>query len=129
MFRSCLAGIEAAALPHLIASLRLIGSSEPVVFAGIDVPALGALEPDLVVMNVDAIAGDPLESIRMTRFVLQSSIIAVFTGTLGHSWGLACHLAGANCLLSNQGNEDRTALGLLHGMRSGCFTDPSFEAA
>jgi hypothetical protein len=124
-----LAGIETAALPQLITSVTLIGSSEPVVFAGIDVPALGALEPDLVVMNVDAIVVDPLESIRMTRFVLQSSIIAVYTGRLGHSWGLACHLAGANCVLSNQAGDDRTTLGLLHGMRSGCFTDPSFEAA
>jgi hypothetical protein len=128
-FRSCLAGIEPAALPHVIASLKLIGSCEPVTLAGIDVPALGALEPDIVVMNVDGILVDPLESIRMTRFVLQSSVIAVFTGTLGHAWGRACHLAGANCLLSNEHRDDRTALGLLHAMRSGCFTDPSFEAA
>jgi hypothetical protein len=128
-FRSCAAGIETAALPHVIASLKLIGSREPVTLAGIDVPALGALESDVVVMNVDGLLVDPLESIRMTRFVLQSSIIAVFTGRLGSAWGRACHLAGANCLLSNQHRDDRTAQGLLHAMHSGCFTDPSFEAA
>jgi hypothetical protein len=32
-------------------------------------------------------------------------------------------------VLSNRGGEDRTAIGLLHGIRRGCFTDPAFEAA
>ncbi len=128
-FRSCLAGIETAALPHLISTLTLIGSSAPDTVREIDVAAIGALEPDVVVMNVDALALDPLEPIRMTRFLLQSSVIAVFTGKLEHSWGRACHLAGANCLLSNEGSDDQTAVGLLRAMRSGCFTDPAFEAA
>jgi hypothetical protein len=128
-FRSCLAGIETAALPHLISTLTLIGSSAPATVREIDVAAIGALEPDLVVMNVDGLALDPLEPIRMTRFLLQSSVIAVFTGKLEHSWGLSCHLAGANCLLSNRSSDDETALGLLRAMRSGCFTDPAFEAA
>jgi len=127
-FRSCLAGIDTAVVPGLITSLTLIGSSEPVTVCDIDVAALGKLEPDVVVMNVDPLLIDPLESIRMTRFVLQSSVIAVFTGKLEHSWGLACHLAGANCLLSNKGSADQTTLGLLHAMRSGCFTDPAFAA-
>lgn len=60
---------------------------------------------------------------------LSGSISTIFTGRLERSWGRACHLAGANCLLSNSGGEDRTAIGLLHGLRSGCFTDPAFEAA
>jgi DNA-binding NarL/FixJ family response regulator len=128
-FRSCLAGIDSAELPGLISSLMLVGSTEPVTLPEIDVAAIGKLEPDIVVMNVDQLLLDPLESIRMTRFVLQSSVIAVFTGKLEHSWGRACHLAGANCLLSKRGSADQTALGLLHAMRSGCFTDPSFEAA
>jgi len=128
-FRSCLAGIETAALPHLVSSLTMLGSSEPVTVDDIDVAAIGALEPDVLVMNVDALLVDPLESIRMTRFVLQSSVIAVFTGRIEHAWGRACHLAGANCVLSNAVNGDRTTLGLLHAMRSGCFTDPAFEAA
>jgi hypothetical protein len=128
-FRSCLAGIEPASLPLLVASLTLIGSSEPVTMSEIDVTAIGALEPDMLVLNVDALTTDPFEAIRMARFVLRSSVIAVFTGRLEQSWGLSCHLAGANCLLSSGNDGDRTALGLLHAIRGGCFTDRAFNAA
>jgi hypothetical protein len=128
-FRSCLAGIEPAALPLLVATLTLIGSSEPVTMSEIDVTAIGALEPELVVMNVDALTTDPFEAIRMTRFLLRSCIIAIFTARLDRSWGFSLHLAGANCLLASGNGEDRTALGLLHAIRGGCFTDRAFDAA
>jgi DNA-binding NarL/FixJ family response regulator len=128
-FRSCVAGIEPAALPLLIASLTLIGSSEPAVLGEIDVTAIGTLEPELLVMNVDALTTDPLEVIRMTRFLLRSSIIAIFTARLDQWWVMSCHVAGANCLLSSTNGEDRTALGLLHAIRGGCFTDRAFDAA
>jgi hypothetical protein len=128
-FRSCVAGIEPASLPLLVASLTLIGSSEPVTMSVIDVTAIGKLEPEVVVMNVDALTTDPFETIRMTRFLLHTAVIAVFTGRLDQSWGMSCHLAGANCLLSNGNDGDRTALGLLHAIRGGCFTDRAFHAA
>lgn len=128
-FSSCLAGIGPDAVPLLNAALVLIGSAEPTIIAAIDVTAIGSLEPDVLILDVDALDTDPLETIRMTRFLLRSGMIAIFTGRLEQSWGLACHLAGANCVLSSGGSEDRTAIGLLHGIRSGCFTDPAFEAA
>ena len=128
-FRSCVVGIEPASLPLLVGSLTLIGSSEPAIMSEIDVTAIGALEPDMLVLNVDALTTDPFETIRMARFVLRSSVIAVFTGRLEQSWGLSCHLAGANCLLSSANDADRTALGLLHAIRGGCFTDRAFNAA
>jgi hypothetical protein len=128
-FSSCLAGIGPDAIQLLVDSLVLIGSAEPTILAAIDVKAIGSLEPKMLVLDVDALETDPLETIRMARFLLRSGVIAIFTGRLERSWGRACHLAGANCLLSNSGGEDRTAIGLLHGLRSGCFTDPAFEAA
>jgi hypothetical protein len=128
-FSSCLAGIGPDAIQLLVDSLVLIGSDEPTILAAIDVKAIGSLEPKMLVLDVDALETDPLETIRMARFLLRSGVIAIFTGRLERSWGRACHLAGANCLLSNSGGEDRTAIGLLHGLRSGCFTDPAFEAA
>ena len=128
-FRSCVAGIDPASQPLLITSLKLIGSSEPVVMSEIDVTAIGELEPELLVMNVDALTTDPFETIRMTRFLLRSSIIAIFTARLDQSWSLSCHLAGASCLLSSGNGTDRTALGLLHAIRGGCFTDRAFEVA
>ena len=128
-FSSCLAGIEPGAVPLLVGSLALIGSDEPTILAAIDVTAIGSLEPHVLVLDVDALTTDPLETIRMVRFLLRSGVIAIFTGRCEQSWGLACHLAGANCLLNSRGSEDRTAIGLLHGIRSGCYTDPAFEAA
>lgn len=128
-FSSCLAGIEPAAVPLLVASLVLIGSAPPTIISPIDVTGIGSLEPDVLVFDVDALETDPLETIRMTRFLLRSGLIAIYTGTLTQSWGRACHLAGANCLLSKDAGEDRTALGLMHSIRGGCFTDPAFEAA
>jgi hypothetical protein len=128
-FTSCLAGIGPDAVPLLVAALVLIGSEEPTIIGTIDVTAIGSLEPHMLVLDVDALETDPLETIRMTRFLLRSGVIAIFTGRLEQSWGRACHLAGANCVLSSRGSEDRTAIGLMHGLRSGCFTDPAFEAA
>jgi hypothetical protein len=128
-FSSCLAGIEPAAVPLLSATLALIGSEHPTIISPIDVTGIGSLEPDVLVLDVDALETDPLETIRMTRFLLRSGVIAIYTGTITQSWGLACHLAGANCVLSKRAGEDRTALGLMHAIRGGCFTDPAFEAA
>jgi hypothetical protein len=128
-FSSCLAGIGPDAVPLLVAALVLIGSEEPTIIAAIDITAIGSLEPHMLVIDVDGLETDPLETIRMLRFLLRSGVITIFTAKLEQSWGLACHLAGANCVLSSQGGEDRTAIGLLHGLRSGCFTDPAFEAA
>lgn len=128
-FSSVIAGIDPAATPLLLAALLVIGSADPAIVATIDIKAIGSLEPDILVLDVDAIESDPLETIRMVRFVVRAGVVAIFTGKLERSWGRACHLAGANCVLSKQASEDRTAIGLLHGMRSGCFTDPAFEAA
>jgi hypothetical protein len=124
-----MAGIEPASHPLLVASLTLIGSGEPTVMSEIDVTAIGALEPELLVMNVDALTTDPFEAIRMTRFLLRSCIIAIFTARLEQWWVMECHLAGANCLLASGNDEDRTALGLLHAIRGGCFTDRAFAVA
>lgn len=128
-FSSCLAGIEPAAVPALVAALVLIGSDEPAILAAIDVKAIGTLDPHVLVLDVDALETDPLETIRMARFLLRSGVIAIITRRLEQSWGLACHLAGANCLLPNGCSEDRIAIGLMHGIRGGCFTDAAFDGA
>lgn len=128
-FHSCLAGTVPAENARLAAVLGLIGSKPPTVMATIDVTAIGTIEPDLLLMDVDELETDPLEAVRMMRFLLRSSVIAVYTGRLERSWGRDCHLAGASCLLSKRGSDDQTALGLMSAMRGGCFTDPAFEAA
>ncbi|HEV3089675.1 MAG TPA: hypothetical protein VGX96_20915 [Candidatus Elarobacter sp.] len=128
-FRSCMAAIASADVSRLSAVLILIGSKPPIVLADVDVSSIGALEPDLLLLDIDELETDPLEAVRMMRFLLRSSVIAVYTGRLNRSWGLQCHLAGASCVLSKLASDDRTAFGLTHAMQSGCFTDPAFAAA
>jgi DNA-binding NarL/FixJ family response regulator len=54
--------------------------------------------------------------------------MAVYTGRLEGPWSRACHLAGANCVLSKESDEKELAAGLRRGIRGGCFTDPRFAA-
>ncbi len=113
----------------LIASLASSGFTHPVIADGINVTDLGRAAPNLLVLDIDDLATDPLELLRRTRFVLPMCIIAVYTGTLLESWALSCHLAGANCMLSKNSDEVQIAAGLRQALSCGCFTDPSFIAA
>ncbi len=127
--RSCLAGNPVASIPLLTASLAVAGFSHPVVTDGVNVTALGREAPNLLIIDVDALETDPIEMLRMTRFVLPACIIAVYSGTMQHAWARACHIAGANCLLAKSSSEEQIVAGLRQTLESGCFTDPSFVAA
>jgi DNA-binding NarL/FixJ family response regulator len=126
---SCLARIGAGSVERLTASLAAVGYPPPVILAALGVTELGLLDPHLLVLDVDGLDGDALEMLRMLRFVLPRCLIAVYTDVLEEPWALACHLAGANCLLSKTSDAARVTAGLERSLRSGCFTDPSFRAA
>lgn len=127
--RSALAGVQAEVVPLLAAALAALGYMYPVVAASIDVTDLGLAAPDLLILDIDALDTGPLEVLRRLRFVLPMCTIVVYSGTLKQNWALACHLAGANCMLSKNSDEANIVLGLRETMASGCFTDPSFAAA
>jgi DNA-binding NarL/FixJ family response regulator len=126
---SYLAGNDAACIPLLTASLASLGFTHPVIVDRIKVSELGRAAPNLLVLDVDDLDADPLELLRMIRFVLPMCIIAVYTSTLQESWALSCHIAGANCILSKSSEEAQLVIGLREALASGCFTDPSFVAA
>jgi DNA-binding NarL/FixJ family response regulator len=96
---------------------------------GLDVAGVGRLAPDLLVCDVDGLTVDPLEMLRQMRFVLPACIIVVYTQDIHRSWGLACHLAGANGVLSKASSKAELVLGVRSALRNGCFTDPRFAAA
>ena len=110
------------------AVLKATGEAPLATLARLDVPELGKLAPDLLVCDVDSIEADPLELLRQIRFVLPDCLIAVYTGDMERTWGLACHLAGANCLLAKDSDERRLTRGLRGALKSGCYTDPRFAA-
>jgi hypothetical protein len=127
--RSCLAGNRAAFIPLLITSLASVGFTYPVITERISVSGIGRAAPELLVLDIDDVDTSPLEILRMTRFVLPTCLIAVFSGTLLQSWARSCHIAGGNCILSKSSDESEIVDGLRQALTSGCFTDPGFAVA
>jgi DNA-binding NarL/FixJ family response regulator len=124
----CLAGLNATAVLMFGAALKAAGEPSPASLARLDVRELHNLAPDLLVCDIDDLAVDPLELLRQIRFVLPDCMVAVYTGVTKRSWGRACHLAGANCLLSKDSGERKISRGLHDAVRTGCYTDPRFAA-
>lgn len=89
---------------------------------------LRAYEPRVLMIDVDHIRSDKLESIRQLRFVLPDCAIAVVSSNLQRSWAKQCHMAGANGVLSSGSGARRMIAGLQSAVRNGCFTDPDFVA-
>lgn len=124
----CFAGIQESEVSTLSAVLRAVGMPGLATVSQLDVAELGRAVPDLLVCDVDAIDIDPLELLRRIRFVLPHCVIAVYTDKSTSAWSLACHLAGANCLLSKDSDEHHLARGVRVALQSGCYTDPRFAA-
>jgi DNA-binding NarL/FixJ family response regulator len=123
-----LAGIEAAKVSMFTAALETIGGSEIPTVAPLEVPELGKREPDLLICDLDASAVDGLELLRRLRFVLPECLIVVYTGDGHRAWGVACHLAGASCILWKSSTDVDIVHGIRHAIRSGCYTDPRMVA-
>jgi DNA-binding NarL/FixJ family response regulator len=124
----CLAAIDPKDIPLLVAALSGAGEPSLTIVARFDVAALRKIAPDVLVVDVDGLEVDRLEMLRQVRFVLPECIIVVYTEDTKSSWGRACHLAGANCLLSKEARESQLIAGLRRAIRTGCFTDPRFAA-
>jgi DNA-binding NarL/FixJ family response regulator len=124
---SCLARVGSDGVRLFGVAIENIGLGVPVVVPQIKTTELAQLKPDLLVVDLDLLEVDPLEALRMIRFVLPTCVIAVYTDVLTDDWALRCHSAGANCLLSKSVDSKRLALGLRWGQRTGCFTDPDFS--
>lgn len=124
----CLAGIDKTLVPMFSAVFKAAGESPLATLARLDVPELGRLGPNVLICDVDASEKDPLELLRQIRFVLPECLIAVFTGSTKRTWGVACHLSGANCLLSKESSQRQLSKGLRGALQSGCYTDPRFAA-
>jgi DNA-binding NarL/FixJ family response regulator len=125
----CLAGIDEDKVAMLSAVLRDAGTRSPVLVMGLNVTELSKAALALVLCDIDGLTIDSLETLRRLRFRLPDCVIAVYTKDTKRAWGLACHLAGANCLLSKDATEAELCDGLRDALQSGCFTDPRFAAA
>jgi DNA-binding NarL/FixJ family response regulator len=125
----CLAGIDRTRVPVFDSALQMAGVLAGPVIARLDVTELGRLAPNLLICDVDHSKVDALELLRQIRFVLPECLIAVYTDLMKSTWGVACHLAGVNCILSKDADERTLAHGVRSALHSGCYTDPRFAAA
>ena len=126
---SCLAGIAGDKVAMFGSVLRKAGQPALATISRLDVTELGQLHPTLVICDVDDLQIDPLEMLRRLRFVLPECLIVVYTGLLERTWCIACHLAGANCVLSKESSGIELSSGLRGAMQNGCYTDPRFAKA
>jgi DNA-binding NarL/FixJ family response regulator len=124
----CLADVDPDDVALIGAALKSAGEAALSIIARLEVSELAKLAPDILVVDVDRLEIDPLEVLRQLRFVLPDCVIAVYTGTLEHSWSRACHLAGVNCVLSKESPEPQLSAGLRSAIWGGCYTDPRFAA-
>ena len=125
----CLAGIASDDVAILTGALRAADAPALAGIAPLRPVEIARLRPDLCICDLDVVETDALELLRQLRFVLPTSLIAVYTGRLERTWAFDCHLAGANAVLLKESHLDRLTSGLRGVITSGCYTDPRFAAA
>lgn len=114
--------------PYLVTVLTEAGLDVIHVGSSMDLQLMSQLAPDLLFVDLDYVDADPLESIRMTRFMLPHAVICVYTGDTRPAWAAACHLAGANCILTKQADGEEIASGVRRALMVGAYTDRRFES-
>jgi DNA-binding NarL/FixJ family response regulator len=124
----CLVAVAPKDIPLLTAALAAAVEHAATTIARFDIALLNALAPDVLILDIDDMKGDPAESLRQLRFVLPECIIVVYTCSTQSKVVRDCHNAGANCLLSKSSSEAQLVAGLRLAMWSGCYTDPRFVA-
>ena len=125
---SCLAALDPEDIPLVGSALRDAGESSITRVSRLNVAELRNLAPDVLVADIDRVGTDSLELLRQLRFVLPDCVMIVYTAVSTSTWARACHLAGANGLLSKASDESQLANGMRRAIRGGCFTDPWFAA-
>jgi len=102
------------------------GFEGPQNFESLAVAKIARHAPRVILVDLDHLQTDRLEGLRQLRFVLPQCTIAVVSSELDGAWAAKCHMAGATGVLSPSDLPHMLA-GLLQAVRSGCYTDPSFE--
>ena len=79
--------------------------------------------PDLMFIDVDFSAQEPLKFITLLRTLLPKALIAVYTSMRSAEWAKACHFSGANAVLTKAADRDEIVAGLRQMIDTGEFTD------
>jgi len=98
-----------------------------VALARTKISEINAHAPDVLMIDLDHLPGDCLESVRQLRFVLPECTIAVLTSTFETRWAKRCHAAGACGVLPGGGSEAQILIGLQQALLTGAYTDAHFN--
>ncbi|HEY5341895.1 MAG TPA: hypothetical protein VIK27_12775 [Candidatus Aquilonibacter sp.] len=124
----CLVAVAPEDIHVLTAGLDATVAHAETSVANLDIAVLNSLDPEVIVIDIDRLAVDPVEALRQLRFVLPDCIIVAYTAGMQPPVVRACHNAGANALLSKSATPAQIITGLRSANLSGCFTDPRFIA-
>jgi DNA-binding NarL/FixJ family response regulator len=102
---------------HVIEPQELFVSGEPNFRQLLEEP------PDLMFIDVDFTAQEPLKFITLLRTLLPKALIAVYTSMRSAEWAKACHFSGANAVLTKAADHDEIVRGLQQMIDTGEFTD------
>ena len=84
--------------------------------------------PDLIFIDVDFSAQEPLKFITLLRTLLPKALIAVYTSMRSAEWAKACHFSGANAVLTKAADHGEIVEGLRQMIDTGEFTDVRLRA-
>jgi len=84
--------------------------------------------PDLMFIDVDFSAQEPLKFITLLRTLLPKALIAVYTSMRSSEWAKACHFSGANAVLTKAADGGEIVAGLRQMIETGEFTDVRLRA-
>lgn len=124
--RCCLIAQSGSKARFLSALLIGMGAELVMVAERVTIGALAPLRLDFLLIDAEQFELDPLETLRMMRFVLPKCVIAIHTDVGGSTWPFECHLAGANCVLLKGTAAADITTGIRRTLRTGCYTDPGF---
>ncbi len=79
--------------------------------------------PELIFIDIDFSAQEPLKFITLLRTLLPKALIAVYTSMRSAEWAKACHFSGANAVLTKAADRDEIVRGLRQMIDTGEFTD------
>jgi DNA-binding NarL/FixJ family response regulator len=92
-----------------------------------DVAMLHALNPAVIVVDIDSMKTEPLEALRQLRFVLPNCALVVYAGRLTPSQLPALRNAGSNAVLAKGSSDAEVVAGLRCTTAGGFFSDPNFN--
>jgi DNA-binding NarL/FixJ family response regulator len=126
--RSAILSCNATAADLLSDVLLQAGYDRPQRSEDLGVAKLARYAPRVLMIDLDHLRSDKLESIRQLRFVLPNCVIAVISSNSERSWTRQCHMAGANGVLCSGGDTRRVLAGLRRAVQTGCYTDSGSAA-